>query len=173
MSWATVLLLLCVIVGTATLARTGLLAVVVVGRSMEPTLRAGDVVLAVKWWPRHWLVRGAVVLIRGYGGAEGGPNALMIKRVCGIGGDRVRLGEDFNKDLSEVVLDHDQVFVLSDLDICSGPLATTGDRKARPIDSRTWGPIPAASIDGWVVVTLPIASRLKSQTGSRTGILGL
>jgi signal peptidase I len=128
------------------ITRALLVAVTVMGRSMEPTLRSGDVVIAARWKPVSLLRRGSMVLIRGYGGAEGRPSSLMIKRVSNLPGDHVEwaIGEQTvgasltSSSVSDQrILRRGEVFVLSDNE--SG------------IDSRTWGPIPLEAVAGLVL----------------------
>jgi signal peptidase I len=69
------------------IGRLALQAVIVVGGSMEPSLNAGDVLLATRWRPRKRVKRGAIVLVRGFGGPEPNSQALRIKRVGCIAGD--------------------------------------------------------------------------------------
>ena len=129
--------------------RQSLCAVTVVGTSMEPTLTSGDLVVALRYWPRRWLRRGNIVLIRGLGGVDGSSSSLMIKRLGHLPGDQVawlpRISEESlgrsSVDRAQT-LSPDEVFVLS-------------DNSVGGIDSRVWGPIPLAAIAGIVLLRVP------------------
>lgn len=129
------------------LSRKALVVIVVVGASMEPALHAGNVVLATRWWPRRWLRRGQIVLIRGLGGAERGPKALMIKRVGGLMGDRMRVNARTSGS-NEVMVGRDEIFVVSDVDAMSEARPRLRGAEPHAIDSREWGPIPIRSVAG-------------------------
>ena len=140
----------------------GLQAVTVVGRSMEPTLSSGDIVLATTWWPRRLLRRGALVLVRGYGGVEPLPTALMIKRVGNLVGDHVRVRHRGNPEEQELVIERDQVFVLSDAVVSpSRDRDAIAEPEIQTVDSRICGPIPMSSIAGRVVMKLATGARRK------------
>lgn len=63
--------------------------------SMEPTLRAGDVIL-VDRGTRGTAARGEVVVFdgRGYFGGEDGRGRYWVKRVIAVGGDRITCCDD-------------------------------------------------------------------------------
>lgn len=125
--------------------------VVVQGRSMEPTLHAGDYVLLDKVRPRLGLVeRGQIVLVEGKTGEE-----LLVKRVVAIGGDEVQMRygrllvngkpgpaeEDTEPGVhtwGPALVPEGQVFVL-------------GDNRPRSEDSEEFGPLPEANVKGRVM----------------------
>jgi hypothetical protein len=112
--------------------------------------------LATRWRPRNRVKRGAIVLVRGFGGPEPNSQALMIKRVGCIAGDTayVRLHEDSHE--HELLVGHDQVFVVSDADPSPHPDVDDFGPLRRPhaIDSRSFGPILVSSIVGVVLAKL-------------------
>ncbi|MFG2103902.1 S26 family signal peptidase [Micromonospora echinaurantiaca] len=127
-------------------ARRHLLLVSVVGRSMEPTLRAGDRVLARRV-PVERVRPGDVVVVAapaamtaGHPGRPGdaGPG-LLIKRAYAVPGDPVPV---------------DRVPLLrggADPVVPPGRLVVLGDNPPHSYDSRECGYIPAADLLGVVV----------------------
>jgi signal peptidase I len=70
--------------------RRFLLVVTIKGKSMSPTLQDGDQILALRQWPKKWLRTGQIVLIA----MSPAPplrrsDRFLIKRVAGVGGDRI------------------------------------------------------------------------------------
>src|SRR5687768_12808233 len=76
------LLVLVLVIG---LARAFLVVVTVTTTSMQPTLVEGDRVLVVRHWPRRWLRRGQIVIVRPGPASEMG--TPLIKRIAGLPGD--------------------------------------------------------------------------------------
>jgi signal peptidase I len=150
------LIVIALIAAVFVAGRLGFQVVKVIGGSMEPTFSSGDIVLATTWWPRRWLQRGAVVLIRGYGGVEPLRTALMIKRIGNLDGDHVHFWVRGKAEEQQVIVERDHVFVLSD-----AVVSHRNDRGAitepgiQTIDSRIWGPIPVSSIVGRVLMKVP------------------
>lgn len=71
-------------------------AVVVHGHSMRPAMREGEVLVALRWWPRHLLRKGNVVvwtmdgwLVTVPRGIEPPDVEYHVKRVAGLPGDTV------------------------------------------------------------------------------------
>jgi|ERR1700686_106908 len=152
------LIVIALIAGVFVAGRLGFQTVTVIGGSMEPTFSSGDVVLATTWWPRRWLQRGAVVLIRGYGGVEPLRTALMIKRIGNLDGDHVRFWVRGTAEEQQLIVERDQVFVLSDAVVSHrNDRGAITEPEMQTIDSRIWGPIPISSIVGRVLMKLPIA----------------
>lgn len=116
-------------------ARTGLLAVRVVGNSMVPTMRAGDRVLALRTRFGRELRRGDVVVCRMPDPSVGTPPSrtavLLVKRAVALAGDPMPGG-------GRVPADH--VFIVGDHPDSN--------------DSRWFGPIPAGDVVGRVIARL-------------------
>lgn len=109
------------------------LVVTVVGRSMEPTLSAGDRLL-VRRVPAGLLRRGQVVVLRETRGAQ-----WVIKRVVAGPGDPVpRERVAALRDVRELTVPGDRWVVL-------------GDNPAESVDSRQYGYVPADRMLGMVV----------------------
>lgn len=118
---------------------------VVDGESMEPTLRPGQLALAV----RHFgaLRRGDIVLVRR------GPD-ILIKRVAYLPGDRVATADQplFRsvRDYFEHGRDHRSLFVPK------GRVVVLGDNRLHSDDSRRFGPVPLHDITGRIVAVSSI-----------------
>ena len=120
--------------------------------SMDPTLRAGDSVLAVKFAyrlaePR----RGDVVLFEAPD--DGAPT---IKRVVGVTGDTVAVRDGVlfvnGEKKREGYVDYgmtDSTF-LGPTDVPDGHVYLMGDNRMNSLDSRSYGPVPEADILGGV-----------------------
>jgi type IV secretory pathway protease TraF len=99
---------------------------------MAPTIAPGDWLLVdptTARWPR----RGAIVVFR-----EPDSGLLAIKRVAAVPGQRVEL------DAGHLVLAADEAWLLSDANDAELLAAGLG----QPIDSRRYGPVPAANLVG-------------------------
>ncbi len=75
-------IVMCLTTAVVAVIRSMVLLVTVTGSSMLPELSMGDRALAFRW-PRKWLRRGQVVLVRGLAGYDG----FTVKRVIGLPGD--------------------------------------------------------------------------------------
>jgi len=99
---------------------------------MLPTVSAGDWLLVdptIRRWPR----RGALVLFR-----EPESGELALKRVAGLGGDRIPFGGGY------LVLAPDEAWLEADADAATAKAAGYGP----PIDSNRFGPVPIALLVG-------------------------
>ena len=120
--------------------------------SMDPTLRAGDSVLAAKFAYRLAEPgRGDVVLFRAPG--DGAPT---IKRVVGLPGDTVAVRDGVlfvnGEKKREGYVDYgltDSTF-LGSTDVPEGHVYLMGDNRANSLDSRSYGPVPEADLLGKV-----------------------
>jgi signal peptidase I len=126
--------------------------------SMEPTLRRGDHVLALRWSWRS-LERGDVVALklppraRALCGVEAG---VFLKRIIGMSGDRVaeRRGRVVlnGSVLREPYARRDAQTVPARR-VPSDSYWVLGDNRASSCDSRVWGPLPKRDVLGRVVAT--------------------
>jgi signal peptidase I len=129
------------------------LIVTVEGASMEPALSSGDRVLALRRWPARWLRRGQIVIVQP--GQPALPASTYIKRVAGLPGDVLATS------LADIPPDqrlglpwaHDQAGQFT-WHIPPRSVFVRGDHQAHSIDSAMWGPIPASSLRGLVVLRL-------------------
>ena len=120
--------------------------------SMDPTLRAGDSVLAAKFVYRLAEPgRGDVVLFRAPG--DGAPT---IKRVVGLPGDTVAVRDGVlfvnGEKKREGYVDYgltDSTF-LGPTGVPEGHVYLMGDNRANSLDSRSYGPVPEADLLGKV-----------------------
>ena len=145
-------------------------AYVIPSRSMEATLRVGDVVLAEKvsrlvslpyevgdlvlFSPPPNLLR----IVEESGGAKLGPRDLFVKRVAALAGDTVELLPDGNVAVNGVPrkappLQCDEAAGTqkgSSAEVSrvipDGQVFVLGDCPARSTDSRTWGPLPMENV---------------------------
>ncbi len=126
------------------------------GVSMEPTLRDGDLLLALA--PRRHLARGDVVILRPPrgSGAERG-----VKRVVGLPGERIDL-EDGMLFVDGVRLPEPYLAGLpasvglgaQSISVGAGECAALGDNRAHSVDSRRYGAIPLTAVEGIVSLRL-------------------
>ncbi|EWS81180.1 signal peptidase I [Brachybacterium phenoliresistens] len=114
--------------------------------SMEPTLRAGDVIL-VDRQSRRSAERGQVVVFdgRGYFGGQDGTGHYWVKRVIAVGGDRVTCCDD----AGAILVDGEPIaepylapgtapsLVAFDLEVPEGRMFLLGDNRADSTDSRS------------------------------------
>jgi signal peptidase I len=134
------------------------------GVSMEPTVRAGQVITARMVTDTYQPQRGEVVLFRSPGGRWGDRKLPLLKRVVAVGGETIACCDTAGK----VTVDGeplDERYVAEDAsleeppnpDYC-GPrrfaavtvpadsVFVLGDSRARSNDSRCAGPVPASSV---------------------------
>ena len=134
------------------------------GVSMEPTVKAGQVITARTvdggYQPRH----GDIVLFRPNGGSWGGSGAPLLKRVIAVGGEAVACCDPSGrvtvngKPLAEPYVAEDAPLDLPpDPNYCGSrrfapvvvpedAVFVMGDNRAKSNDSRCAGPIPTASV---------------------------
>lgn len=134
------------------------------GVSMEPAVRAGQVITVRKVERGYTPRRGDVVLFRGPGGRWVDTSAPLLKRVVAVGGETVACCDVAGKvTVNGAPLDEPYVTGNAPLDVppnpqsCEsrrfGPLTVPtdavfvmGDNRARSNDSRCAGPVPATSV---------------------------
>ncbi|GIJ30778.1 hypothetical protein Vqi01_59400 [Micromonospora qiuiae] len=139
------------------------------GVSMEPTVKAGQVVTARTvtgaYEPRH----GDIVLIRSPGGLWGDHQAPLLKRVVAVGGETIaccdtsgRVTVD-GKALAEPYVaedaslddppnpDHCGPRRFAAVTVPAGSVFVMGDNRARSNDSRCAGPVPVSSVSAVMV----------------------
>jgi signal peptidase I len=117
---------------------------------MEPTLKAGDSVLATKFAYRFAEPeRGDLVLFEAP--ADGAPT---IKRVVGVPGDKIAVrdgvlfvnGEKTREDYVDYNLTDSTFF--GPTDVPEGHVYVMGDNRSNSLDSRSYGPVPEADLLG-------------------------
>jgi len=134
------------------------------GVSMEPTVKAGQVVTARTVTGAYEPRRGDVVLFRSPGGLWGDRKAPLLKRVVAVGGETIACCDTAGK----VTVDGrplDEPYVAEDASLDEPPnpnncgprrfaavtvpadsVFVMGDSRARSNDSRCAGPVPASSV---------------------------
>ena len=126
---------------------TGVYPVRVSGRSMEPTLQAGE----LRWALRRWC---AGEPRRGQVWALEGPQGPAIKRVVGLP------GEELVQQKSELWLQNrplEEPYVTHPERGEDGPWQSgqgyflLGDRRSESQDSRSWGPLPRSAFRGRIL----------------------
>ncbi|WP_166172684.1 signal peptidase I [Rubrobacter tropicus] len=120
--------------------------------SMDPTLRAGDSVLATKFAYRFAdPERGDVILFEAP--ADGAPT---IKRVVGVAGDTVAVRDGVlfvnGEKTREGYVDYnltDATF-FGPTDVPEGSVYVMGDNRSNSLDSRSYGPVPREDVLGGI-----------------------
>jgi signal peptidase I len=134
------------------------------GVSMEPTVRAGQVITARTVTGTYEPRRGDVVLFRPSGGRWGDRKVPLLKRVVAVGGETIACCDTAGK----VTIDGkplDEPYVAEDasldelpnpnycgprrfaaITVPAGSVFVMGDSRARSNDSRCAGPVPASSV---------------------------
>lgn len=161
----TLLLLICV-------SRAIFFVAVISGNSMEPTLREGDLVIALKHFPARLLRRGQVVVIRlnnsiSRRGKQ--PPDLYIKRVLALPNETVikhlsELSYYYRANLRCLHDDKGQRTWV----VPQGHFFVQGDHLPRGYDSLTWGPIPRSAVVGIAVAKLFTGDGIFPQLMRRT-----
>jgi len=119
-----------------------LVVVSIHGDSMAPTLRVGDRVLVLRRWPRRWLRRGEVILLKP---ADRYLQNAAVKRVGAVAGDHVKPGYDSATGAAawSGLVGPEEIFIVGD--------------SPGSVDSRWFGPVPVDEVAG--LVLLRLASR--------------
>jgi signal peptidase I len=134
------------------------------GVSMEPTVKAGEVITARTVTGTYEPQRGDVVLFRSPGGLWGDRNGPLLKRVVAVGTETIACCDTAGK----VTVDGkplDEPYVADDASLDEPPnpnycgprrfaavtvpadsVFVMGDSRARSNDSRCAGPVPASSV---------------------------
>jgi signal peptidase I len=134
------------------------------GVSMEPTVKAGQVITARTLTGRYEPRRGDVVLFRSPGALWGDRKAPLLKRVVAVGGETIACCEATGKvTVDGKALDEPYVAEDASLDEPADPnhcgprrfaavtvpadsVFVMGDSRARSSDSRCAGPVPVSSV---------------------------
>jgi signal peptidase I len=114
----------------------------VVSGSMEPTIMTGRVVLVARC---RSFSRGDVVTLS-HGGTD------LVKRVVAVGGERAAVRDGL------LLVDgwpssNGYWSGPREWEVGPGEVFVVGDNRAESLDSREFGPVPAASVDGRVVLS--------------------
>ncbi|WP_243294419.1 signal peptidase I [Geothrix mesophila] len=128
------------------------------GHSMEPALRDGDLRWALRAWASHGPRRGEVWVVAG-------PHGSSVKRVLGLPGETLSWdGPDLRIDgqrLEEPWVVHPERGGAG-RQACGAGYLVLGDNRPDSQDGRTWGPLPARSLQGRL-----LGSGLAGQPDSR------
>lgn len=143
-SWMSAAVALAALAPALWVARRFLLVVRVQGTSMVPTFRPGEAVLARRRGTGGRLRSGQIVVCR-LPERIPGPPGLLIKRVAAVAGQAIPGSAETVPQL--------HVYVCGD-----GP---------RSYDSRQFGPLPVASIVGYVIARLHIGAPSAGRSRSR------
>jgi signal peptidase I len=121
--------------------------------SMEPTLCAGDQVLVDKRVDGAELRRDDLVVVSS---PEDGQ--LVVKRVVGLPGNRVAIRDALlfvdGQRVNEPYVDHDSIDALfyGPERVRADTLLVMGDNRATSVDSRDYGLVPYANVEGRVLM---------------------
>ena len=131
--------------------------------SMQHTLEPGHYVFVDKLTPRVDAYHRGDIVVFWAPSASGEQEHPFIKRVIGVGGDRVDL-RDGRVWINDAMLDEPYVYADgsatqltmattdSHWDIAAGELFLMGDHRSNSVDSRTFGPVAVADVVGraWI-----------------------
>ncbi len=116
----------------------------VAGHSMEPTLKDGELRLALRAWCAGEPGRGEVWVVKG-------PQGDAVKRVIGVPGETLQLKEGEIWNAGRVLV---EPYVQKGDREAGGPWAlgpkyfVMGDNRPASQDSRAWGPVPREAFEG-------------------------
>lgn len=140
--------------------RTMLVTITITNHSMHPTLRDGDRVLAIRFWPSKWLRKGHIVVIWPWPSPDQKSSLLdinpYIKRIVGLSGDTLvtSVTELDHIHLPYEIAAHDdkgeRVW-----NIPPEHIFVRGDNPIGGFDSLSWGPIHHSSVLAVVIMKLP------------------
>ncbi|HST64123.1 MAG TPA: signal peptidase I [Mycobacteriales bacterium] len=122
------------------------------GDSMAPTLRSGDVAVVRKFGAPH---TGQVVVL-----TDPQDGSLVVKRVVALGGQTVEIRDAYlyvdGVEVAEPYVDHSRIdgVYFGPVTVPAGDVFVLGDSRNGSIDSRIFGPVPAAAVSGRVLVRL-------------------
>ena len=134
------------------------------GGSMDPTVKAGQVITVRKVGSEYVPRRGDIVLFHSSGGKWGDSTAPLLKRIVAIGGDTIACCDPQGRvTINGAPLDEPYVTTNSALNEPPSPLTclprrfgpvtvptdslfVMGDNRLSSNDSRCQGPIPASSV---------------------------
>lgn len=123
--------------------------------SMAPTLEHGDVVLVSRGTDLGDLHRGDLVAF-----ASPADGAQTLKRVVGLPGDTVVIRDAVlyvdEQPVEEPYVDHEAIdaYYSALTTVPDGTVYVLGDNRANSVDSRAFGPVPAADLHGKVLLRL-------------------
>ena len=124
------------------------------GWSMEPTLKPGDITFAVRYHP--WLTIGMLKRDSLVVFTDEDSQALAVKRLIGLPGERVRLtaGKLYLEDKLELegyVMPSAQTKDYVTVKLGANEYFLLGDNRAGSTDSRKLGPVQSSRIRGVVI----------------------
>lgn len=123
--------------------------------SMMPTLAPGDVVLVDRGVAVGDLERGDVVTF-----PDPVHGRATLKRVVGLPGQSVVIKDAVlhvdDEPVEEPWVDHEAIdaYYTRTFEVPAGSVFVLGDNRGNSEDSRTWGPVAAATVEGRVLVRL-------------------
>jgi signal peptidase I len=153
------------------LATLLLKTVTVIYYSMEPTLKHGDRLLAICPWPKKWLRKGQVVIIRSnLIQADALEITYLVKRVIGLPGEKL-ITKLIDLDETRQVLYKDQYDEKGEhlWHIPDGYFFVLGDNRISR-DSRDCGPISLKQLAGIAILKLPGKALIEEPNLSEEGI---
>jgi peroxiredoxin len=146
---------------------------------MHPTLKDGDRVLVLRYWPSIWLRKGQIVVVSlGYTNITqhraDATASLFIKRIVGMPGDTLLTCitelDDFHRQRELAAHDTNGHRIWN---IPERHIFVRGDHPIGGFDSLSWGPIPFGAIFGIAVSKLPYSKSGKLLTNQPALRIGL
>lgn len=163
--------ILLMLLSTLLFMRTCLIVVTVTNHSMSPTLEAGDRVLVLRKLLVPRLRKGQIVLFTLPHEAERNSKSsrppFYIKRIAALGGETFE-DEPIGVNESTIARESDQR--QHTWPIPTGFLFVCGDNQNESVDSRIWGPLPAKSVRGIVLLKLARKAPVPHITPIRRGL---
>lgn len=120
----------------------------IISSSMEPTLKIGDKILAIK--PETLKRKDIVVLY-----SPSGEKEILTKRIIGLPGEKIEVKGGYvyinGEKLEENYIKEKPLYILEPVQIPSDSYFLLGDNRNKSEDSSVWGPVKKDKIIGKVI----------------------
>ena len=122
-------------------------------KSMEKTLRAGDLIMAdMDYYNSNKVNRNDIAILS----STNSPDELMIKRVIAFGGEKISIvdgkifidGKEYVESNPNLILENNSSDDLGEMTIPKDHIFIIGDNRPNSLDSRMFGTIPVKNLKG-------------------------